>query len=104
MDIEQVMRDYPDLYRALQKVCPRSPSYRYFCRPGSKDRYFWTTEKINHNGRPRFVAGIYRYLKTRKQFKLIKRVGFAKRYKAKEWALDKRRKESSKKKETPTSE
>jgi hypothetical protein len=63
----------------------RSPRYRYYGGEGG-DRYFWTTEKINHLGKPRFVAGIYRYYKTKRIWKCIKKVGFAKRYKAKEWA------------------
>jgi hypothetical protein len=60
----------------------RSPRYRYYCRGDSRDRYFWTTEKVNHKGKSRYAAGIYRFLKTRKAFKLVKRAGFAKRYKA----------------------
>lgn len=75
-----------EVNRLIARMMPRSPLYRFFRRPGSQDRYFWTTEKINHKGRPRYVAGIYRHLKTKNQLKLIKRVGFTRRYKAKEWA------------------
>ena len=85
--------EYPDLVRALRAVMPRSPRYRFFRSPGSQDRYFWTSEKINHKDRPRYVAGIYRHLKTKKQWKLIKQVGFTRRYKAKEWALEAMRSE-----------
>jgi hypothetical protein len=60
----------------------RQASYRYFARPGSRDRYFYTVEKINHKGSPKYVAGIYRYLSSRNAFKLVKTAGFAKRYKA----------------------
>ena len=73
----------------------RSPSYRYYEDRETKDRYFYTTEKINHKGKPRYVAGVYRYLKTRKQFKLVKRVGFAKKYKAKDWASKAKEKATS---------
>jgi hypothetical protein len=90
----RIMAD-PTIRAMIQRVMPRQPSYRYFQRQGSKDRYFWTTEKINHKNKPRFVAGIYRYLKTKKQFKLVKKVGFAKRYKAKEWALKAKEKATS---------
>src|SRR3990167_6448515 len=65
----------------------RSPRYRHYSREGSRDRYFYTTEKINHLGKSRYVAGIYRFYKTKKMWKCIKKVGFAKRYKADAWAL-----------------
>ncbi len=62
-----------------------SPAFKYWSSE-KKDKYFYTKEKINHNGNPRYVAGIYRFLKTKKQWKLIKRVGFAKKKKAIDWA------------------
>ena len=65
----------------------RSPSYRYVTRSDSKDRYFWTTQKVRHKNGSKYVAGIYRDLKTKNQMKLVKRVGFAKRYKAKSAAI-----------------
>lgn len=71
----------PNLFRSF-----RRPNYRYYVRPGSKDQYFYTTEKVNHKGKPRYVAGIYRFLKSRNALKLVKRSGFAKRYKADEAA------------------
>ena len=77
----------PTIRKTFQDIMPRSPSYHYYTREGSKDRYFYTTEKTNHKGKPRYVAGIYRYLKSKKALKLVKRVGFAKRKRAKEWAL-----------------
>ena len=84
----EALRENPEVVRALRDLMPRSPSYRFFRRPGSEDRYFWTTEKINHKDHPRYVAGIYRHLKTKKQWKLIKKVGFSRRYKAKQWARE----------------
>lgn len=68
--------------REYGNLLGRSPKYRYYARAGSKDRYFYTTEKINHKGKPRYVAGIYRYLKSRNVFKMVKSSGFAKKYKA----------------------
>lgn len=68
--------------RLLNTAMPRSPRYRFYAREGSKDRYFYTTEKVNHNGKPRYVAGIYRYISSRKIFKMVKSAGFAKKYKA----------------------
>lgn len=70
--------------RMFAKMLPSSPSYRYYSH--KKDRYFWTTEKIKHGQGRKYVAGIYRFLKTKNQLKLVKRVGFSKRYKAKAWA------------------
>ena len=46
----------------------RQPNYRYF--PIGKDEYFWTTEPLKHKGKKRFASGVYRYLKTKKQWKL----------------------------------
>ena|SRR3990167_2573472 len=80
--ITEAINAHPDLRRMLASVMPRSPRYRYMTRSGSMDRYFYTTEKINHKGKPRYVAGIYRYLKSKKQMKLVKKSGFAKKYRA----------------------
>lgn len=100
-DIDAMTRDaMHELNRAYGRLMGRQPSYRYYSRTGSLDRYFWTTEKINHKGNPRYVAGIYRHLKTKKQWKLIKKVGFARRHKAKAWSLAMKNKEQSLK--TPT--
>ena len=60
--------------------------WRYYQNKETKDRYFYTTEKINHKGTPRYAAGIYRYLKSKKQWKMVKQVGFAKKKRAIEWA------------------
>ncbi|MGH2612127.1 MAG: hypothetical protein ACRDFB_03650, partial [Rhabdochlamydiaceae bacterium] len=57
-------------------------------RGRDQDRYFWTTEKANHNGKMRYIAGIYRYHKTRRAFKLVYRAGFAKKATAKERAYE----------------
>ena len=67
------------LYRTTQ------PRYRYFT-DHKGNRYFWTVEKINHNGNPKYVAGVYRYLKTKNQYKLVKQSGFGKRSTAKDRA------------------
>ena len=65
-----------------------SPTYRYFYRRGSKDRYFWTTQTVQHNGKPRYVSGIYKYLKTFNALKLTQRHHHAKRADAKARALE----------------
>lgn len=80
--ITQAINSIPEV-RAL---FPSTPTYHYYSKE-NKDRYFWTTEKCNHKGSKKYVAGIYRYLKTSKRFKLVKRAGFAKKYKAKERAI-----------------
>ena len=76
-----------EVNRIFQSLMPKAPRWRYFSRPGSMDRYFYTLEKINCYGKLRYVAGIYRYMKTKKQWKMVKKCGFAKKYKAKEAAL-----------------
>ncbi len=91
----QALNEHPEVKRMLASIMPRSPRYRYLAREGSKDRYFWTTEKINHNGKPKWVAGIYRHLKSRNAFKLVKRAGFARRYKAEAAAKAYRDKEAA---------
>lgn len=83
-DASRKAMDY--LNRAFADMMPRSAGYHYYTRDGSKDRYFYTTEKVNHKGSPRYVAGIYRYLSSKKQLKLVKSSGWAKKYRAKEVA------------------
>ncbi len=67
--------------------CTYSPAYRYFVQKGSKDQCFWTTETVTHNGKPRYVSGIYHYLKTKKQWKLTRERYHAQRKDAKARAL-----------------
>lgn len=71
----------------------REANWKYFAdKTNGTDRYFYTTEKVIHKGRPRYVAGIYRYLKTKDVYKLVKQVGFAKKKRAIKWALEAYRK------------
>lgn len=65
----------------------RTPSYRYFYHKGSKHQYFWTTEPVKHNGKMRFVSGIYRYIKTQQVYKLTNERYHARRKDAKARAL-----------------
>lgn len=65
----------------------RMPTYRYFYNKGSEDRFFWTVETVKHNGKDKYASGIYRYIKTKRQFKLIKEQYHAKRKDAKARAL-----------------
>jgi len=70
-----------------QRYVTRMPKYRYYCYKGSDDQYFWTVETVKHNGKDRYASGIYRYLKTKKQFKLTKERYHTKRKDAKARAL-----------------
>jgi len=80
--IDLINRMYSDLMKDTR------PNYRYY-QDKKKNRYFYTTKKINHKGKPRYVAGIYRYLKTKEQWVLRKQVGFAKKRMAIAWASKK---------------
>src|SRR3990167_2091403 len=60
--------------------------YRYFSDGKTKNMYFWTTGKISHNGKPRFVSGIYRHFKTKGEWIARHKVGHARRKAAKERA------------------
>ena len=64
----------------------KQPRYRYFLNRQSRDMYFWTTEKIDRGGKPRFVSGVYRYYKTKKTWKPLMQAGHAKRTGAKDRA------------------
>lgn len=60
------------------------PRWRYFSnKRKSQDMYYWTSEKINHNGKPRYVSGIYKYKKKDQSWTPTKQVGHAKRKDAK---------------------
>ena len=64
----KVIRDNPHLFGRFDT---QSPAYRYFWHKRRQgDQYFWTTERVNHNGKPRYASGIYRYIKTQKHYKL----------------------------------
>lgn len=82
---QEAIAEHPELERLLRAAAPKQAAYRFWSS-GRGDRYFWTTEKIGHLGGRRYVAGVYRFLKTKKQWKLVRKVGFAKRFKAKDWA------------------
>lgn len=62
-----------------------SPAYTYY-EDGKHNRYFCTVKKIEHKGNMRYVAGIYRYVKSKDHWKLTKKVGFAKKKLALDWA------------------
>lgn len=81
--ITRIFNDIPEVRAMLENITPSQVSYRYYSKKGSKDRFFWTTKKINHKGNPRYVSGIYRYLKSKNMFKLVNTAGFAKKKKAK---------------------
>jgi len=81
-EFERIIRSDPTLTVLFTR---RMPSYRYFSV--GKDQYFWTTEAVKHGGKPRYASGIYRYLKTKKAFKLVNERYHVKRKDAKARAL-----------------
>ena len=84
---KKIFDDLPD-DSPLLSLFNQSPDYTYW-EDKKGNRYFYTKTKINHNGNLKYVAGIYRYIKTKKYHKLVKQVGFAKKKKAIEWAYKK---------------
>ncbi len=74
------------LNQLIRQSMPRSPNYRYF-QDAKQNRYFWTTESLEHEGKKRFVSGVYRYFKGKKHWIAKKKIYHAKRNKAKERAL-----------------
>ena len=70
-----------ELNRCMTAIMPASPNYRYYGSPGSKDQYFYTTDKVLHKDRQRYLSGIYRFVKSKQGWKLVKSsvVGHAKK-------------------------
>ncbi len=75
------------VHERFPEFCTRAPSYRYFYHKGNKDMFFWTTETVTHNGKPRYASGIYRYVKSKKQWKPTRERFHALRKDAKALAL-----------------
>jgi len=79
-----------ELNHMLAKYFPmaRQPRYRYYS-DWRGSRYFWTTEKCKcrHGNDKHYVCGIYRHYKEKRQYKLVRRLCFATRKRAKAWAL-----------------
>jgi len=73
--------------RALFTV--RQPAYRYFRQLPCQDQYFWTVEPIKYKGKLRYASGIYKYIASKKSFKLTQARYHAKRKdaKARAWKL-----------------
>ena len=82
--LQDTARRHPHI--AALFYTPR-PKYRYFVVKGSRDRPFWTTETVRHQGKDRYVSGVYHYLQTTGQFKLGNERYHAKRKDAKQRAL-----------------
>lgn len=75
---------------SLLNLFTTSPAYRFYYHKGHRNngnRYFWTTDPVQHNEKPRYVSGIYRYIKTKKSLKLTSEHYHAKRKDAKARAL-----------------
>jgi hypothetical protein len=50
------------LLELWDQVVGTQPNYLYWSDKKG-NQYFHTTEKVNHNGKPRYASGIYRYFK-----------------------------------------
>ena len=89
--VKDVERAFNEIVRdVFPEFCAREPSYRYFSRrghPNDSDMYFWTTESVQRGGKPRYASGIYRHLKTKRQWKLTSERYHALRKDAKARAL-----------------
>lgn len=81
--ISKVISESP----VLSQMFGGSPAYTYWTDEKG-NQWFYTKEKIMHKGRMRYVAGKYRFLKTKNLFKLVKKVGFAKKKDAIKWAYE----------------
>ncbi len=56
------------------KVVPQQAGYTFWSNPHN-DRFFYTTEKVRHRGKARYLSGVYRYVKSRKGWKLLYEAG-----------------------------
>ena len=90
---DEIQADNEYLNRFIQKYLPQTvePKYKYWKH---KNRIFaYTSEKIEHKGKMRYIAFIRKELiskrrKNSKIWKLVKKVGFAKRKLAKKRAYE----------------
>ncbi len=55
-------------------LLPQHAGYTYWSNARG-DMFFYTKEKVNHHGKPRYVSGIYRHLVTYKKWKLLREAG-----------------------------
>lgn len=63
----------------LRAMLPQQANYTYWKNKQTQDMYFYTTHRIYRKGKPRFVSGVYRYIKTKKMWRHIKEAGHAKK-------------------------
>ena len=82
--IQDLARTDPTWNRFLK----RQPNYRYFTVKGSLDQPFWTVEPLNHKGHNRYASGIYKYIKTKKAYRLTNENYHVRRKDAKARALE----------------
>jgi hypothetical protein len=92
---EQAIRSVEQAFNEIVRTqfpefCTRAPSYRYFHRRGEAigDQFFWTTETVVRNGKPRYASGVYRYVKSKKLWRLARESYHALRKDAKARALE----------------
>jgi len=79
IDVNAIIQKHmPDFFRSQAR-------YRYYKshnksnKSRAKDQYFYTTQKINHKGQPRYVSGVYRYQATDKSLTPKLQAGHAKK-------------------------
>ena len=85
MNQDQI-KQLEDKFNELLSGVFKTPRLRYF-RDDKKNMFFWTTEKVHHNSKDRYLSGIYIYLKTKNNWKSSKVIGHVKRKDAKARAL-----------------
>lgn len=83
-DMEIALREINALMnRTLGRT--RSASYRYVT-DDKGNRFIYTTARVLHNGKQKFVSGMYRYNHSKKQYKLCHVAGHGKKFRARERA------------------
>lgn len=80
--INDIINNSPALREAFEAITPVQPRWRYFGKKNA-NRYFWTTERMNHKGKPKFVSGVYKLKKSDGSLTPTRLVGHVKRKDAK---------------------
>lgn len=88
--------------KVLKSVSAGQPSFRYFQNKSRTKQFFWTTERVNNKGHPRYLAGMYLFKKKDNVWKLVSKAGFVKKKRAKLWAFDHYQKDLTKGTKYPT--
>ena len=79
-EIERVFNKVLQIDPSMARVLGGNQAdYRYYSHKGSKDRYFYTVQKITHKSGKKYVAGVYRFIKSKDSYKLVRKAGFGKK-------------------------